>query len=298
MEKIILKARDGYALDVHIFEVKNAKAVVQLIHGMEEHQERYEPFIAELNKNGFSVVSSNMRGHGENAPTLGFFKNSKGYRELIADQKTITAFIKEKFSGKPICIFAHSMGTIITRVLLMENSLEFDKVILSGYPNFQVGAYFGIFVAGIVKFFRGAKYKSKFINNLSVGAFNKYIDNPKTNVDWICHNEKTIEKYVNDPYCGFGFTVSAYSDLFHLVKFMHKWNKYKNVNKELEILMLRGKDDPCVGGDKGAEDSRRVLKKAGFNKITFIDYENMRHEILNEDGKEKVYDDVIEFLNK
>ena len=131
MEKIILKARDGYELDVHIFEVKNAKATIQLIHGMEEHQERYEPFIAKLNKNGYSVVSSNMRGHGENAPTLGFFKNSKGYKELIFDQKTITEFIKERFSGKPIYIFAHSMGTITTRVLLQKNSKEYDNVVLS-----------------------------------------------------------------------------------------------------------------------------------------------------------------------
>ena len=62
MEQIYLKAKDGYDLNLHIFAVTEAKAVVQIAHGMEEHQERYEDFISFLNKNGYSVVSADMRG--------------------------------------------------------------------------------------------------------------------------------------------------------------------------------------------------------------------------------------------
>ena len=282
MEKIFINSRDGYKLDVHIFKAENPKAVIQIIHGMEEHQERYENFIEQLNKNGFAVVSSNMRGHGSSAEYLGYFKEKDGYKELIEDQKVITNFIKEEFEGYPIYIFAHSMGTIITRVLLQENSQEYKKVLLSGYPNYQNGAHFGILVANILKKFKGPKYKSKFISSLSVDSFNKKIKNPKTKCDWICHNEETVKKYIEDPYCGIGFTCSAFCDLFHLVIMMHKSKLYNNVNKELELLLLRGLDDPCPGGDKGAQDSKQVLYKAGFNKIQSIDYPNMRHEILAE----------------
>ena len=121
MEKLFINSSDGYKLDVHVFKVESAKAVVQIIHGMEEHQERYENLIKLLNENGFSVVSSDMRGHGNNAKDLGYFKDEKGYIELIKDQKNITNFIKENFNDLPIYIFAHSMGTIITRVLLQQN---------------------------------------------------------------------------------------------------------------------------------------------------------------------------------
>lgn len=298
MEKIILNARDGYPLDVHVFSVQKPKAVVQVIHGMEEHQERYEPVINFLNKNDYSVVSSNMRGHGENAKVLGFFKNKDGYKELINDQKTITSFIKEKFNNLPVYILAHSMGTIITRVLLQDNSSAYEKVILSGYPNYQSGAYFGIFLVNLIIAFRGPKYKSKFINKMSVGAFNKKIKNPKTDYDWICHNEEDIKEYIADPYCGFGFTCSAFRDLFHLVVLMHKPKKYKNVNTNLKLLLLRGTDDPCTGGNKGALDSRKTLTRASFKNLEYTDYENMRHEILNEVEKQRVYDDVLKFFNK
>lgn len=295
MEKRIITARDGYKLELHIFEVEHAKAVVQIIHGMEEHQERYETFIKYLNENNYSVVSSDMRGHGINAKDLGYFKDKKGYVELVKDQRKITAFIKKKFPKLPVYIFAHSMGTITTRVLLQRDSHSYEKVILSGYPNYHKETYFGILLADTIKTFRGAKYKSKLVNSLSIGIFNKNIQNPKTENDWICYNEKTVREFLDDPYCGFGFTCSAFSDLFRLVTMMHKPKLYKNVNQELPLLLLRGKDDPCVGGDKGAADSLQTLCRAGFQNIEYIDYPNMRHEILNETDNRKVYDDVLKF---
>lgn len=295
MQKIFIKARDNYELELHIFKVKDSKSVVQLIHGMEEHQERYEPFIKFLNENGLSVVSSNMRGHGENAPILGHFKDKKGYEELIEDQKAITKYIEDNFESQSIYIFAHSMGTIITRVLLEDYSNHYSKVVLSGYPNYQKASYFGIFVSNIIRFIKGPKYKSKLLSNLSIGKFNKKINSPETAVDWVCKNKKVIEEYIKDPYCGFGFTCSAYNDLYHLVIKMHKVNNYQNVNSKLKLLMLRGLEDPCVGGVKGTEDSRTILIKAGFSNIKYIDYPKMRHEILGEEGKEKVYDDILKF---
>lgn len=295
MKKEFIKSRDEYNLELHIFEVENPKAIVQVIHGMEEHQERYENFIEFLNKNGFSVVSSDMRGHGKSCKELGFFKEKDGYVELIEDQKAITKYIKEKFKNIPIYIFAHSMGTIITRVLLQENSNDYNKVVLSGYPNYQRGAYTGIFVANIINAIHGPKYKSKFISYLSVDTFNHGIKKPKTNCDWISYNEENVKAYIDDPYCGIGFTCSAFKDLFNLVIMMHKSNLYKSVNKDMELLLLRGLDDPCVGGTVGANDSYKVLCNAGFDKIERIDYPNMRHEILAEKDNKKVYKDVVNF---
>ncbi len=298
MKKEFIKSRDGYNLDVHIFEVKNSKAVVQVIHGMEEHQERYEDIISVLNKNGFSVVSSDMRGHGKSCKELGFFKEKDGYVELIEDQKIITKFIKKHFKDIPIYILAHSMGTIITRVLLQENSKDYKKVALSGYPNYQRGAYTGIFFTNIISGIHGPKYKSKFISYLSVDTFNHAIKKPKTHYDWICYNEENVKSYIDDPYCGIGFTCSAYRDLFNLVIMMHKSDLYNNVNKNMDLLLLRGLDDPCIGGDRGANDSYKVLSDAGFSKIEKINYPNMRHEILAEKDNKKVYNDIVKFYNK
>lgn len=298
MEREIIHSKDGYELDVHIFRIKDEKAVVQIIHGMEEHQERYEKLAKILNDNGYSAVSSDMRGHGLKAKDLGYFKDKNGYKELINDQLAITNYINRNFHGKKVYIFAHSMGTIITRVLLQNNSNLYDKVILSGYPYYQNGAYAGLVIGKVIKFFHGPKYKSKFVASLSIDSFNKVISNAKTNCDWISYNEDNVRAYIEDPYCGFGFSISAYLDLFKLVTLMHKVNMYKNVNQNLKLLLLRGLDDPCVGGDKGAFDSYNTLVKGGFTNIKRIDYPNMRHEILAENENKKVYEDIVSFYNE
>lgn len=297
MEEINIKSKDGYELNLHLFKVNNPRGVVQIIHGMEEHQERYENIAKSFNEIGLSVVTSDMRGHGNKAQTLGYFKDKKGYEELIKDQKCIRDFIDQEFKGLSVYLFAHSMGTIISRVLLQDSSKRYDKVVLSGYPNYQFAAYFGIAISSLIRLFKGPTYKSKFLENLSVGQFNKVISNPNTNSDWISYNPDNIKKYIEDPLCGFGFTCSAFNDLFHLVTQMHKSKKYVDVNNDLPFLLVSGKDDPCTGGAKGLADSYKVLSKANFNNIKVITYDNMRHEIINELNNEVVFDDILDFFN-
>ncbi|HBA37261.1 MAG TPA: hypothetical protein DCY94_00930 [Firmicutes bacterium] len=295
MESIFIDAEDGYKLDVHIFEIENPRAVVQVIHGMEEHQGRYEKFAHFLNENGFTVVTSDMRGHGSNAKDLGFFKDKDGYKELIEDQKIITKYIKTRYQNISTYIFAHSMGAIITRVLLQDSSQNYDKVILSGYPNYQAGAYAGILVANAIKLIKGPKYKSSLLTKLSIGQFNRTLKSPETDLDWISYSKENIESYSKDPICGKGFTCEAYADLFRLNILMHSKRRYKNVNSKLKLLLICGQDDPCTGGAKGQSDSKSILKCVGFDKIATVTYPNMRHEILNEDDKKEVYRDILNF---
>ena len=40
MKEVFLKTTDGYDLCLHLFPINNPKGYIQLIHGMEEHQER------------------------------------------------------------------------------------------------------------------------------------------------------------------------------------------------------------------------------------------------------------------
>lgn len=296
MEKIKIKSKDGYELNVHVFEVQNPVGYIQIIHGMEEHQERYERLVFDLNKEGYTVITSNMRGHGEDTDLLGYFAKKDGYLYLLEDQKIITKYIMERFKTEKIIIIAHSMGTIITRNLLQTESKNYEKVILIGYPCPQKLVGFGIILTNIIKNIKGDKYYSKKIEKMSVGQFNKKIKNPKTGVDWISVNEENVKMYLSDKYCGHGFTVSAFNDLFHLVKNMSKYKLYKNINEKLKLLLLRGDSDPCTGYDKGSNESINILKKAGFNDIEMKKYENMRHEILNEKEFKKVHSDIIEFL--
>lgn len=297
MKELLLKSVDGYELTVHVFEVKNPKAVIEVAHGMEEHQERYEDFVKFLNDNGFTVVTADMRGHGKNADILGYFHADNASDLLVQDQLVIANYIKENYKDVDLYLFAHSMGTIISRNTMLKNSKMFKKICLCGYPNYQAAAGIGRALAKMIKAFKGATYKSNLLESMSVGAFNKSVENPKTNVDWLSYNEENVQNYINDPLCGAPFSTSAYITLFTLLINMNKASDYVDIDENTPILCISGSDDPCTGGVKGTESSINTLKNAGFKNIKKITYDHMRHEILNEVEHEKVYKDVVDFYN-
>ena len=230
-----------HTLSLCEYAVERPRAIVQVVHGMEEHKERYEDFSLFLNSCGYTVITADLCGHGSSVPkeNLGFFNEKNGYQILLQDVMIVRNYIRKHYPDKPVYLFAHSMGTIISRVVLQKHSADYDKVVLSGYPNFQYGAYAGIFLSSVLSAVHGPKYKSKLLQYLSVGSFNRKIAHPRTDVDWICANPDTIEQYLSDPLCGIGFTTSAFHDLYHLVILMHNPGLYRNVSANLPFLLIR-----------------------------------------------------------
>lgn len=297
-EQIILDAKDGYKLDVHVFKSENPKAIIKFIHGMEEHQDRYIDFAEKLQQEGYTVITSNMRGHGPNAPILSHIADKDGHKKLIEDEQTYISYIKETYPNVDIYLFGHSMGTIVARALLQTNSKDFTKVALSGYPNPQGVASVGVFLSNFIGLFKKKTGHSKLINNMVIGAFSKAVPDAKTPIDWLSYNEENVTKYANDDLCGKEFSIGSYNALFHLVSDINKPKKYQDVNNDMPILLISGDADPCTGGEKGRNDSLDRLTKAGFNNIEVVTLEHMRHEILNELSHELTYQTIISFFNK
>lgn len=292
-----IKSKDGYALSLRIYEAQGAKAVVKCIHGMEEHQDRYEPFAEFLQKNGYTVVTADLRGHGRNAPLLSHIADKDGHLRLMEDEECILSFIRENYPGLPVVLFGHSMGTIVARAFLQRHSQSYAKVVLSGYPNPQGVAGVGAALTDVIGLFRGKKGYSSLVDNMVLGGFAKAVPDAESPLDWLSYNRDNRDRYAEDPLCGVRFTLGSYNTLFHLVSQINRPDLYQEVKADLPILLISGVDDPCTGGEQGRKDSVDRLEKAGFTRITRIDLEHMRHEILNEEDREQVYGKILDFLN-
>ena len=297
-QDVTLQSVDGYNLSLAVFAAKNPKANVLVVHGMQEHKERYEGFASFLQEHGYNVVTSDLRGHGNNAPKLSHIADKDGDKLIIQDQKKITEYIEEQFPNLPIYILAHSMGTMITRVLLQSDSKKYQKVALSGYVNPNPLGGVAVALVNIVGAFKKPDGHSKLLTSLAVGPFAKSVKDRKTDLDWLSYNEENVQRYIESPLCGIEFTVGSYKALFQFMNKMGKPKLFNEVNKELPFLLISGKDDPCTGGEKGRKASYDALVKAGFNNIEVITLDNMRHEILQEKEKEKVYNDILNFFEK
>lgn len=61
-------------------------------------------------------------------------------------------------------------------------------------------------------------------------------------------------------------------------------------------MLLSGKDDPVGRYGKGVKKLEKVYRKFGINNVKTILYHQMRHEILKEENKQIIYDDIIKFM--
>ena len=294
-EELKLPSVDGYELSLAVFKAEKSKGVIQMIHGMEEHKERYYPFCEFLAKNGISSVISDLRGHGKDAPLLSHISNKYGEKLLIDDQNEIRKYIAREFEDVPLYLFGHSMGTIIARVLLQSQGKKYKKVALSGYVCPNSNADLGAILVSCISLFKGAKGHSKLINDMAMGPFTKAIKERKTDLDWLSYNEENVRKYIEDPLCGVEFTLGSYHTLMKLLSQMAKAKRFAKVDPALPIYLISGKDDPCTGGEKGRNASRNILLKAGYKNIEVNTVENMRHEILNEKDNKQIYEALLAF---
>ena len=297
-QELTMLSRDGYKLAARVYESNEPKAVVKCIHGMEEHQDRYRPFAEYLQEAGYTVITADLRGHGPTAPRLCHIADRDGHLRLLEDEEVQLEEIHRRWAGVPVILFAHSMGTIIARVFLQKWSREFHKAVLSGYPNPNSAAGAGIVLTDLISSMKGTKGYSKMVDGMVLGPFGKAVPDAKTPQDWLSVNPENVQRYREDPLCGARFTLGSYNTLFHLIRQMADPGLYEEVWKELPILMISGREDPCTGGEKGRTDSEAVLRKAGFREIEIMTLDGMRHEILNETGREEVFRKIRAFMDK
>ena len=277
------------------YDDNTTKGIVQVFHGMAEHRERYDWFAEKLNKAGYVVLTCDMRGHGESAVTLGYFADKDGWFVNVEDLYALSKLVKKRFN-LPLIIFGHSMGTLVARSFLKRHEEIVDKVVLSGSPSDNNVIDMALILAYTIRFFKGNKYPSKLLNNLSFGSFNKNIENPKTEFDWLSKNETNVKNYIDDDLCGYIFTTSGYIDLFKGIKDVYHTDDWHVSKPNLPIKFFSGENDPCMGSVEGLMAAVENLEDHGYHLVDYELLDTLRHEILNEEEREIVFAKMLAFI--
>lgn len=277
----------------------NAKGVVQIVHGMCEYKERYEGFIDYLTQNGYIVFAHDHRGHGGSVTAnenLGYFGDKKG-EAIVDDAALVTDEIRRLYPGLSVTLFGHSMGSLVVRAYIQKYEEKIDKLIVCGSPSKNSLAGFGLMLNGVISAFRGKKYRSRLMANASTGGGDDKFPGEGKNA-WLTRDKTVVEKYNADEKCNFVFSCNGFSNLLHLVKNAYKKKKYPAKHSDLPIFFMAGADDPVIGSEKKWLEAQQFLRDVGYKNVTGKLYPKMRHEILNELGKEEVYADALAFIEK
>lgn len=293
MKRIEMMGYRGDPLVGYLFkEVENPKGVVQIVHGMQEHGKRYEEFAKYLNKHGYIVFVSDLRGHGESAISIEKQGYSDGdiFEEILNDQIIISNTLSQMFE-LPLYVLGHSFGSFITQQYMTKCHVA-DKIILSGSAYSRNASFkFGNILAKINCVFVGKNKIAKLIEKCSFGAYGKKFPNG----NWLTHDEDIFNKYIADPYCGKPFPYSFYRSFFGGA--LKNYKEVENIRPDTKILIVSGDCDPVGGNGKLVSKLYDVYHKCGLD-VTCKLYPGGRHEILNEPYRKEVYDYILEFIEK
>lgn len=272
------------------------KATVLIVHGMAEHIGRYASFATFLSQEDYHVYAYDQRGHGKTAgyvEALGYF-GKEGWSGVVEDVKDMVDFISQEHE-LPVYVLGHSMGSFVSREFASRYSDKIQGLILSG-TGYKSGikGYTLMVLAGIEQFLLGAKHPSTLIDRITNKVFNAGIKPLKTHCDWLSLNEENVMNYMEDPYCGTVFSASFYRDLFSAVERVNKRSFIAQMENKLPILLFSGKGDPVGMYGEGVKQVHKMYEDEG-HPVDIILYEG-RHEMLLENNKEMVYDDVLKWL--
>lgn len=310
MKSFMIKMDDGYELSVNRWQPdteEEIKGVLQLHHGLAEHSLRYDRFGSVLAENGWVLNAYDMRGHGRSAENaekngtgiFGKLADKKGFDRAVLDLKAVTENLKKDFPGKKTILMGHSFGSFVSQGFIEEFGSLIDACILCGTAGPRpalVGT--GSFFAHLITFFTGKNAIVPLLDKLAFGSYNAKIENPRTEFDWLSANELNVDMYKMDNWCGFPLTASFFCSMLEGLNKIHKAKNIKKIPTELPVFFIWGSDDPVGSYGASIKDLIKIYQTNGMKKIDFKEYPGDRHEILNENDKETVEKDIIEWIGK
>ncbi len=295
-----LPARDGLRLHAYRWQPPTPpKGVLLLAHGMAEHAGRYARLGLALNAAGYALYGHDQRGHGETAATdqLGLFAYQNGWRKLLDDLDSMAAHVAAEHPGTPIYLLGHSMGSYIGQAWLMRQP-NLQGAILSG-STYHPALYYRCMrpVALLERWRQGAEGRSGFIEWLSFSRMNERFKPNRTRFDWLSSLPAEVDRFIQDPLCGFRCTNQLWLDLLAGLDHISQPRHLAEIAPDLPLLIIGGECDPVSAG-KRLNDLSTALRRAGSREVQLNLYSNARHELFNESHREEVTADVVAWLDK
>ncbi len=286
----------------NVHGVESPKGLIQIVHGMAEHIDRYDDLAAHFVSNGFVVCAHNHIGHGGSVASkndYGHMPVQGGKEILIADTRKAYEKIRDIFPSVPYVIYGHSMGSFVTRIYITRYGKDLSACVLSGTGNVPAAlSRLGRSLARTIAKFKGETHHSKMVDNMGVGAYAKQIENARTALDWLSTDEEEVNKYIDDEQCGFMFTVGGYATLLDMTAEVVTPECAAKVPHDLPVLFIAGDNDPVGNMGEGVKAAAQLLKDAQVKDVEVMLYEGMRHEVHNEIGYKQVYKDVTSWIER
>lgn len=282
--------------------VPPARGILLINHGLSEHSGRYKPFARAMGESGFHVYAHDHRGHGETiAPgaQLGQFGQPGGLNKVIADVEAMRDFASTAHPSLPIVLFGHSMGGLIALRAATTYPERFNALAVWN-SNFNAGfaGHIARIVLKIERALKGSDVPSLLMARSTFEVWGKSIPGHRTLFDWLSRDASEVDRYMADPLCGFPPSVSLWLDILKLTLNTTTQARLAALPKNLPIHLVGGGQDPATDKAAATRWLANRLRQCGLSNVTLQIYQDMRHETLNEIGREQAIEDFTTWVQK
>jgi len=260
----------GRSLSGYAWRTPNARANVLLTHGFAEYAERYvaryHQLVPKLNALGFDVYGWDMRGHGRSAGARGV----ADLRGAVADHRAA----RRALAGKPLFLFGHSLGGLVTAASVAENASDVRGVVLSS-PALLITAPTHLrAIAGAVSVFAPS---ARLV--------------PPLEAEGLSRIAEEVEAYRSDPMVS-DPRVPAKTGATAIDVAERAWTQYPNWTTP--VLVLHGEKDRATD----PEGSKRFVPMIKAPDKTLVLYPEGRHELLNDLDRDAAMDVISHWLTQ
>ena len=275
--------------------------LIVISHGMGDYKERYAGFASALCSEGFGVYIHDHRGHGETgikSGRLGHFADRSGWFAAVSDLLALVNIAKNDYPQLPVFLIGHSLGSFLALTTAIKWGPLIDGLLLcaTGFPS-TVTLKSGKAAVSAASSAFGQDRSLLLINALCFAGYALSVKNPKTEFDWICRDDDVVSAFITDPKSQFLYSNRFFLDLIEGLQYNSKPENLNLLPASLPILFFSGTDDPVGDHTRGVRKLADLLNENGCEDVSVNFYRDMRHEVLNEIGKEEVYGDIISWLN-
>jgi alpha-beta hydrolase superfamily lysophospholipase len=259
----------GVTLWARRWEPENdVQAVVGLVHGLGEHAGRYGDLVARLTAAGYAVCALDLRGHGRSGGRRGHTL----VEECLSDIDRLLDDAARRHPGKPRFLYGHSFGGLLVLSHLLRRRTAVAGAVVTG-PALHTDL---------------RAQKVKVLATRVLGRFLPQVSIPSgLDSSLISRDPAVVADYRADPLVhdkvSFGFGLQALGAIDHALAHAGEL--------PVPLLMLHG------GADRLTFPSgSKAFAAAATGDCTLRIIDGAYHELHHEPEREKVFDEIISWL--
>lgn len=261
----------GRGLRGYKWPASAARANLLLTHGFAEYAERYvehyHRLVPRLNALGFDVYAFDVRGHGRSPGARGVADMKKTVADHHAARRALSA------DGKPLFLYGHSLGGLITAASVADDHSGVAGVILSA-PALLIEA--PPHLRAIANVFAVLSPGLRLL--------------PASDASAISRIDAEVQAYKTDPMIS-ALSIPAKVGATAIATAEKAWTQYPRWTTP--VLVLHGEKDTLTDPN----GSKRFIELVGAPDKRLELYSEGRHELLNDLDRDAAMDVITAWLN-